>query len=183
MTGTTASAYRIRGGQMRKFSRFGVLILLAVFAAAPVSSAQKWTKKSLKSAKPATAKASEVQQLRDALAAQQQQLEQQRQQMDRLRSQLQQLVDASQQANANAQKSQSSADQAQSAASRAQHMAIDAQRQADQASANAVEAKTALTLVNDKSKEEDKKLKGLTDVVGRFRCGGDVRVRGESLFH
>jgi TolA-binding protein len=158
------------------------LILVAILAAAPEGSAQKGTKKSLKSVKPATAKASEVQQLRDAFAAQQQQLEQQRQQMDQLRSQLQQLLDASQQSNANAQKSQSRADQAQSATSQAQQTAIDAQRLADQASANAAEAKTALALVNDRSMEEDKKLKGLTDVVGRFRFGGDVRLRGESLF-
>ena len=77
---------------MRKLSRFGVLILVTIFAATPMGSAQEKTKRSSKSARPAVAKASDVQQLRNAIAAQQQQLEQQRQQMDELRSELQRLL-------------------------------------------------------------------------------------------
>ncbi len=121
------------------------------------------------------ASADEVSALREVLVAQQAQMERQRQQMDQLKSQLQQLLDATQQANAAAQKAQSSAEQT-------QNTATQAQRLADQASANAVEAKTALALVNNKSQDEDKRISALQDLAGRFRFNGDVRLRGESIF-
>ena len=165
---------------MRMFARLGVLILAGTIAVAQTSSKPQPAAK--KGSKAGAVKVSDVQQLRDALAAQQQQMEQQRQQMDQLKSQLQQLLDATQQANAAAQKGQSSADQAQTAASQAQQTATEAQRLADQASANAVEAKTALSLVNSKTQDEDKRISALSDLAGRFRFSGDVRLRGESLF-
>jgi uncharacterized coiled-coil protein SlyX len=157
---------------------FYALVLAATVAVAqssakPKSDASKVTKSS---------SSSEIQQLRDALTAQQQQMEQQRQQMEQLKSQLQQLLDATQQANAAAQQGKSSTDQAQSTAAQAQQSAAEAQRLADQASANAVEAKTALSLVNSQSKDEAKKISALSDVLGRFRFSGDVRMRGESIF-
>jgi hypothetical protein len=102
--------------------------------------------------------------------------------MEQLRAQVQQLLDATQQANAAAQRGQSSAEQAQSTAAQAQQSAAEAQRLADQASANAVEAKTSLALVNSKSQDETKKISALSDVFGRFRFSGDVRLRGESIF-
>src|SRR5437660_10265382 len=126
---------------MRTFARFFVLFLAATFAVAQTSSMPQTPAK--KTAKPAAIKASDVQQLRDALAAQQQQMEQQRQQMDELKSQLQQLLEASQHANAAAQKAQSTADQAETAATQAQQTAAEAQRLADQAAGNAAGAKTA----------------------------------------
>ncbi len=124
---------------MRTLFRSWVLILAATVGVAQTAARPQTAKKA--AAKSATITASDVQQLRAALAAQQQQMEQQRQQMDQLKVQLQQLLDASQQANSAAQKGQSSADQA-------QQTAAEAQRLADQASANAVEAKTALAIVN-----------------------------------
>jgi len=125
-----------------------------------------------------TAMAKDIQVLRDTVAAQQQQMEAQRQQMDQLKSQLQQLLDATQQANTAAQKVQGSAEQAQTTAVQAQQSATEAQRLADQAA----EAKTALSLVDKQSKEEDKKVSALQDLVGRFRFNGDIRVRGEDIF-
>jgi hypothetical protein len=166
---------------MRRLPGFLTLILATTLVFAQTNStATKSAKKAATYSKPVTS--SEVQELRDALAAQQQQMQQQREQMDQLRSQLQQVLDASQQANANAQKVQGSADQAQTAANQAQQTATEAQRLADQASENAVEAKTGLSLVNSNAKDEDKRLSALTDLVGRFRFNGDVRVRGESFF-
>jgi len=132
--------------------------------------------------KSAAVSSDEVNALRNALAAQQRQMEQQRQQMDQLKSQLQQLLDTTQQANAAAQKAQSSVDQAQTTAAQAQQSATEAQRLADQASSNAVEAKTAVALVNTRTQEEGKQLSALESLVGRFRFSGDVRVRGESYF-
>jgi len=165
---------------MNRYLRFGALFLLATIAVAQTPS--KAPAKAMKVLKPTTITSSDVQQLRDALAAQQQQMEAQRQQVEHLQSQLQQLLDATQQANAAAQKGQSSANDAATAASQAQQTAAEAQRLADQASANAVEAKTALALVNNSAKDADKKLSALSDLVGRFRFSGDVRLRGESLF-
>jgi len=155
---------------------FGVLILSAS------ASVSQTTPRTKSTAKQRAVSAKEVQELRDALTAQQQQTEQQRQQLEQLRSQLQQLIEANQQSTAAAQKSQSTVEQAQSTAAQAQQSAAEAQRLADQASANAVEAKTALSLVNGKSQEEGKKISALESVLGRFRFNGDVRVRGESFF-
>jgi len=128
----------------------------------------------------ATVTVKEVQDLKEAVAAQQQQIRQQNQLVDQLRSQLQQLLDTTQQANATAQKAQSSGDQAQTAATQAQQSATEAQRLADQASANAVEAKTAVALVDTRIQDEGKQLSALEFLVGRFRFSGDVRVRGEA---
>jgi hypothetical protein len=134
------------------------------------------------SANRSTAMAKDIQALRETVAAQQQQMETQRQQMDQLKAQLQQLLDATQQANASAQKVQGSTEQAQTTAIHAQQSATEAQDAADQAAANASEAKTALSVVDQKSKDEDKRLSALQDILGRFRFSGDIRVRGEDIF-
>jgi multidrug efflux pump subunit AcrA (membrane-fusion protein) len=124
----------------------------------------------------------EVQELKEAVSAQQQQIRQQNQLVDQLRSQLQQLLDATQQANAAAQKAASGVDQAQSTATQAQQSATEAKSLADQASSNAAEVKTALAVVNTKTQDEGKQLSALEALVGRFRFSGDVRIRGEDYF-
>ncbi len=175
---------------MKRFLWFGaftlgVWILMIGSAGAqtgtsPKNAAPRPTLK--KSAAPARVTAEEVQDLRDALAAQQKQAEEQRQQLDQVRSQLQQLIDATQQANASAQKVQGSAEQAQATAAQAQQSATEAQRQADKAYSTSAEAKAALAVVDKQTKDEDKKVSSLQDIVGRFRFNGDIRVRGESFF-
>src|SRR6266699_7185245 len=163
---------------MRSFVWFSVLLL----ATASATTAQTASKPRVRAAKPSSAVSPrEVQELRDALAAQQQQMQQQRQQMEQLKSQLQQLLEASQQSNASTQKVESTAEQAQASAAQAEQSATEAQRLADQASANAVEAKTQLSLVSTKTQDQDKKLSALQDLLGRFRFAGDVRVRGENF--
>jgi len=162
---------------------FTWLILVTTFTTAVF--AQSFTKKIATSAKSKSAtpvSQQEVKELHDLVVSQQQQLEQQRQQVDQLRAQLQQLIDATQQANSAAQKVRTSAEQAQATAVQAQQSAAEAERLADQASANAVEAKTALAVVNNTAQDETKKISALTDVDGRFRFNGDVRLRGESFF-
>ena len=122
----------------------------------------------------------EVQELKEAVSAQQQQIRQQNQLVDQLKSQLQQLLDATQQANVAAQKAAIGVDQAQTTATQAQQSATEAKSLADQASSNAVEAKSAVELVNSKTQEEGKQLSALEALVGRFRFSGDVRLRGEA---
>jgi len=164
---------------MKRFLWFSAFILVISGATAQTGANPKVSPNKL--ASQARVSAKEVQELRDALAAQQKQADEQRQQLDQLRSQLQQLLDASQQDNASAQKVQDSAEQAQTTAAQAQQSASEAQRLADQASSSAAEAKSALSLVDQQSKDEDKKLSALQDVLGRFRFNGDIRVRGESF--
>ena len=170
---------------MQRFLWFSAFILAigsagAQTSASPKNAAPKPAPK--KSAAPARVTAKEVQELRDALAAQQRQAEEQRQQLDQVRSQLQQLIDATQQANASAQKVQGSAEQAQATAAQAQQSATEAQHQADKAYSSSAEAKAALAVVDKQTKDEDKKVSSLQDVLGRFRFNGDIRVRGESFF-
>ena len=165
---------------MRAIVWFSVFTLMTGAAAAQTGTSPKPSSK--KAVSPARVSAKEAQELRDALAAQQQQMEEQRQQMDQMKSQLQQLLDATRQANTAAQKGQGNAEQAQTVATQAQQSASDAQRAADQASSNATEAKTALALVESKSNDDEKRLSALQELAGRFRFTGDIRVRGESFF-
>ena len=125
------------------FSAFTLVIssAMAQTGASPKATLPVSTQK--KTASPARVSSKEVQELRDALAAQQKQADEQRQQLDQLKSQLQQLLDATQQASASAQKVQGSAEHAQTTAAQAQQSATDAQRLADQASSSAAEAKAA----------------------------------------
>ncbi len=157
-----------------------LVVILALLTTATAQTGSSTTTSAKKRTTAAPVTAQEVQDLKQAVAAQQQQIKQQNQLVDQLRSQLQQLVDATQQANANAQKAQSSVDQAASAATQAQQSATDAQKVAEQASANLAETKAALAAVSTKTQDEDRQISALQALVGRFRFSGDVRVRGES---
>lgn len=157
-------------------------VTIVVVCAATLMAQTSTNKTKTAPANRSTAMAKDIQALRETVAAQQQQMEAQRQQMDQLKSQLQQLLDATQQANASAQKVQGSADQAQATAAQAQQSAAEAQHLAGQASSSAAEAKTALAVVDKQSKDEDKKVSALQDLVGRFRFSGDIRLRGEDIF-
>jgi uncharacterized coiled-coil protein SlyX len=157
-------------------------VTIVVVCAATLMAQTSTNKTKTAPANRSMAMAKDIQALRETVAAQQQQMEAQRQQMDQLKSQLQQLLDATQQANASAQKVQGSADQAQATAAQAQQSAAEAQHLAGQASSSAAEAKTALAVVDKQSKDEDKKVSALQDLVGRFRFSGDIRLRGEDIF-
>lgn len=170
---------------MRQLLWFSTIILLIGGAAAQTSAAPKASPRKPTAKKPSASgrvTAQEVQELRDALAAQQRQSEEQSQQLDQLKSQLQQLLDATQRATASAQKVQGSAEQAQATAAQAQQSAAEAQHQADQVSSSVTETKASLALVDKQSKDENKRLGALQDILGRFRFTGDVRVRGEDFF-
>ena len=165
--------------------RFVTSMLLGISLATPgyaQSSATTTTVTNRKTSKTTTASAGEVQELKDALSAQQQQIKQQRDLIEGLRSQLQQLLSTAQQANSAAQKQQSNIDQVQSAALEAQQSAADAQRLAQQASTNAAEVKNELAAVNTSEQDTHRQLTALEALIGRFRFSGDVRLRGEDYF-
>ncbi len=157
-------------------------VAIVVVCTAPLMAQTSTNKTKTAPANRSTAMAKDIQALRETVAAQQQQMEAQRQQMDQLKAQLQQLLDATQQANASAQKVQGSADQAQATAAQAQQSATEAQRLAGQASSSAAEAKTGLGVVDKQSRDENKKVSALQDLVGRFRFSGDIRLQGEDIF-
>ena len=157
-----------------------VLFTLTASVFAQSSPPAKTAKKAATKSDTVTVK--EVQDLKDAVAAQQQQIRQQNQLVDQLRSQVKQLLDATQQANAAAQNAQSSVDQAKSAAVQAQQSATEAKSVADQASTNATEVKGELAAVSTKEQDTNRQLTALEALVGRFRFSGDVRVRGEDYF-
>lgn len=165
---------------MKLFLRFGLSILLMSVAMAQTGGNPKPAPKKVTSQARVSAK--EIQELRDALAAQQKQSEEQRQQLDQLKSQLQQLLDATQQANASAQRVQGSAEQAQTTAVQAQQSAVEAQRLAEQVSSSSTETKNALSVVDKQTKDEDKRLSALQGILERFRFSGDIRLRGEDIF-
>jgi hypothetical protein len=170
---------------MRKFAWFGIFTLLISGAAAQSNSVQKSVPAKSSVRKPVSSPrvtAQQVQELRDALAAQQRQSEEQRQQLDQVKAQLQLLLDATHQANVSAQRVQGSADQAQTPAAQAQQSATDAQHATQQASSSVSEAKSELALVDKQSRDTDKKLGALQEIAGRFRFSGDVRLRGEDIF-
>jgi flagellar motor protein MotB len=157
--------------------------------AAPAAHPAKLKQVAAQQKPPARARAKTVSQaqkqvddLRELVAAQQQQLEAQRAQVEHVSQQLQQLLDAQQQGSAAAQKIQGSAEQAQATAAQAQQSADEAQRAAAQASSKATEATTALVAVKTQTQQDEKKLGTLETLAGRFRFNGDLRVRGESIF-
>jgi len=127
-------------------------------------------------------KASEIQQLREAVAAQQQQIQQQSQQINQLQTQLQQLVSSLQHASAAAQTAQSSADHASSSATVAQQTAVSAQSAVRQAASSVDETKTVLAGVTKEDRDDAKQIAALQNILGRFRLSGDVRLRGEGSF-
>jgi hypothetical protein len=164
-------------------STISIMIILMVPLTGPAAAqtdAPVPQKRTASAKQPVTAK--EVQDLKEAVAAQQQQIRQQNQLVEQLRSQLQQLVDATQQANAAAQKAASGVDAAQTTAAQAQQSATQAKSAADQAASNAADVKSALAVVDTTTQDQRRQLSALESLVGRFRYSGDVRIRGESYF-
>jgi Putative porin len=128
---------------------------------------------------------SEVKQLKDAVAAQQQQIQQLMQQLQARDQAVQQL----QQNNQNWQQTQQQLQQAQSAAADAQQKAVEAETAANAQKDSVTKISTDLasvqsTISNSVVATEDqrKRVTALESVVGRFRFNGDIRIRGESFY-
>src|SRR5712692_5503797 len=123
-----------------------------------------------KSAAPATTTADEIRSLREALTTQQQQIQQ-------LTQQLQQRDQASEQ-------QQQQINQLQQAATEAQTKATSAETTSTLTAANftklqgdVADIKTNATNAALSSQEDQKRVSAIEGVLGRFRFGGDVRVR------
>jgi hypothetical protein len=121
------------------------------------------------------ATAADVQALKDAVAAQQQQIQQ-------LTQQLQQNQQAWQQAQQQLQQAQSTAADAQQKAASVQAASDQAQSTVAKLSSDVADVKTTVTNDVVSSQEAQKRVSALESAFGRFRFSGDMRIRGEDFF-
>ncbi len=119
--------------------------------------------------------AADVQSLKDAIAAQQQQIQQ-------LTQQLQQNQQAWQQAQQQLQQAQSTAADAQQKAASVQAASDQQQSTVSKLSSDVADVKTTVTNSVTSGQEEQKRVSALESAFGRFRFSGDMRVRGEDFF-
>ncbi len=117
--------------------------------------------------------AADIQALKDAIAAQQQQIQQ-------LSQQLQQNQQASQQAQQQAQQAQSAASEAQQKTSSIQAAADQQQSTVAKLSSDVADVKTTVNSAVSASQEGQKRVAAIESAFGRFRFSGDMRVRGEN---
>lgn len=158
-----------------------VLTLVAVTAGTwaqtgASSTAPKKKRKAVAATAPAqpAASAADVQALKEAVAAQQQQIQQ-------LTQQLQQNQQAWQQAQQQLQQAQSAAADAQQKAASVQASADQQQSTVAKLSSDVADVKTTVTNDVVSSQEAQKRVSALETAFGRFRFSGDMRVRGESF--
>lgn len=163
---------------MKSVLRWCAVLLVATTLVAQTATQPKPRKSTSK----ATITAKDVQELRDALAAQQQQIEQLRQQMQSRDAALQQAQQAAQQAQQQLQAAQSAANDAQQRAASAESLASSQKDTVDKLNSNLADVQTTLTNTALSSQEDQKRVSALEGLVGRFRFNGDIRVRGESFF-
>ena len=166
---------------MKSVLRWCVVPLLATTLVAQIASTQTTTKpKTRKTAKSSPAvTAADVQVLRQALTAQQQQIEELRQQLQQTNQALQQ---SQQQAQQQLQQAQAAATEAQQKASSVETVATEQKNTVAQLNNDLADVKTTLTNTAVNTQDEQKRMSALEGLVGRFRLGGDVRIRGESQF-
>jgi hypothetical protein len=140
------------------------------------ASAQTATTKHLtkKTATPAVTQA-DLQVLRDALAAQQEQI---RQLADQLKQRDAALLKAQQQVQA----TQASVTETQTKAAASESMAKRADVEITQVATDLQTVEASQASAANETKEGQKRLAALETTLGRFRWAGDVRVRGDSTF-
>src|SRR5215470_444616 len=161
---------------MKSLFAWLVVPLLMTSLVAQTATPRPKTKKSAKPAEPKVT-AADVQALKDALAAQQQQIQQLQQSL----AQRDQAVQAAQQA---AQQAQSAANDAQTKAAAAATAATAGADKESVAKLDSDLADVKTTVQNQllTTQDEQKRVSLLEGALGRFRWSGDIRVRGESFF-
>jgi hypothetical protein len=168
--------YVAKGDKMKAVLKVGGILLLASSLLAQTTAPAKKTAR-----KPAAASASDVQALKDAVAAQQQQIQALQQQLQQTNQQLQQSSQQYQDTQQQLQKAQQAATDAQTTAAGLQ--ASVAQKDAvDKLNAQYADIQTTLTNNAVSAQDEQKRMSALESTLGRFRWTGDVRVRGEDFF-
>ena len=158
---------------MKSALRWCVVPLLATTLVAQTAPRPK-SRKAATPAQPAVT-AEDVQSLRDALAAQQQQIEQ-------LKQQLQQRDQSWQQTQQQLQQAQTAATEAQQKVASVEGATTEEKESVAKLTSDMADVKTTLTNTAVGTQEEQKRVSTLEGLLGRFRFNGDVRVRGENFF-
>jgi hypothetical protein len=123
--------------------------------------------------------AADLQALKDAIAAQQEQIQKLQQQVRERDAAFEQAQRAYQDQVLQA---QTSLADAQTKAQAAESTATQQKTSVDKLSADLADVKLTLTNSAVSAQEEQKRVSSLEGVIGRFRLSGDIRVRGESFF-
>lgn len=158
---------------MKAVLKLGVVLLLASSLLAQTKTAAK-----KKPSKPVNA---DVQALKDAVAAQQQQIQALQQQLQQTNQQLQQTSQQFQTTQQQLQQAQQAATDAQQKAAAVESEAVH-KDSVDQLNSKLADVQTTLTNNALAEQDQQKRFSGFEDALGRFRWTGDVRVRGEDFF-
>ena len=161
---------------MKAVLKVGVTLLLASSLLAQTAAPAKKAAR-----KPVSNSAADILALKDAMAAQQQQIQALQQQLQQTNQQLQQSSQQIQQAQQQLQQAQQAATDAQMTAAGIQASAAPKDA-VDKLNAQYADIQTTLTNNAVTSQDEQKRVSGLEATLGRFRWTGDVRVRGEDFF-
>jgi Putative porin len=157
----------------------GLSIVLLLASSLPAQTAATSKKSARKPT--AAAAAADLQALKDAVAAQQQQIQGLQQQLQQTNQQLQQTSQQFQQTQQQLQQAQQSATDAQQKAASLE--TSFAQKDAvDKLSSQFADVQTTLTNNAVSTQDEQKRVSSLESTLGRFRWTGDVRVRDDSAF-
>jgi hypothetical protein len=163
-----------KGEKMKSVLRWWCVVPLLAGTLVAQTAAKPKAKRAAKPAQPAVT-LQDLQSLKDALAAQQQQIEQ-------LKQEVQQKDQAWQQAQQQLQQAQSTASDAQAKAASAETAANNQKETVVKLDSDMADVKTTLTNNAVGTQDEQKRMSALEGLLGRFRFNGDVRVRGESFF-
>jgi len=162
---------------MKAVLKVGVALLMTSSLLAQTAPAAKKAARKPSSA----ASASDVQALKDAVAAQQQQLQALQQQLQQTNQQLQQTTQQFQQTQQQLQQAQQAAADAQQKAAAVQSSSVQ-KDDLDKLTSQFADVQTTLTNNALSAQDEQKRVTALENTLGRFRWTGDIRVRGESFF-
>jgi len=127
------------------------------------------------------ASAADVQALKDAVAAQQQQIQTLQEQLQQTNQQLQQTSQQFQHAQQQLQQAQQAASDASQKASSLES-SVASKDSVDQLTSKLSDVQTTLTNNAVSSQDEQKRVSALEATLGRFRWTGDIRIRGEDFF-
>jgi putative porin len=153
----------------------GILLLASSLLAQTAAPAKKTARK------PAAASAADIQALKDAVAAQQQQIQTLQQQLQQTNQTLQQTSQQYQDTQQQLQKAQQAATDAQMTAAGIQ-ASVAQKDDVDKISSKLTDVQTTLTNNAVSTQDEQKRVSALESTLGRFRWTGDIRVRAEDIF-
>jgi hypothetical protein len=164
---------------MNRIYRLGLVLFLGSALLAQTAPKTGTKKRPTAKAKSSAVTAADVQSLRDAIAAQQQQIESLKEEMQRRDAALQQ---SQQQAQQQLQQAQVEAADAKGKAAAVETAAAQQGESVAKLTTDLADVKTTLTNSAVTTQDDQKRMGALEGLLGRFRFTGDVRVRGESFF-